>query len=490
MGLNDAARPARQGRAALLTVDEMSRADRLAAACGTPGPELMRRAGAAIADAVRRRWSPRPVLVLAGPGNNGGDGFIAAARLQAAGWPVRLALLGSREALAGEAGEAAKAWQGPVEPVAPETLRDARLVIDALFGAGLKRPLSGPARAVLEAARDLPLVAVDLPSGIAGDSGAVLGHAPRAVLTVTFFRRKPGHLLLPGRLHCGEVVVADIGIPEAVLDEIGPAAFANGPDLWVLPVPGPASHKYARGHAVVWGGAETTGAARLAAQGAMRAGAGLVTVSAPEEAWPVYAAALPGALVARRSGPADFRRLLEDARKNAVLVGPGAGLGPETAAAVDAACGRPGAVVLDADALTAMAGRLPEGRGEAGLLTPHDGEFARLFAHGGDRLARARVAAAASGWTVLLKGADSVVAAPDGRATISANAPPWLATAGSGDVLAGMAVALMAQGMPAFEAAAAATWLHGEAATAFGPGLIAEDLPNMLPGVLRGMHAR
>ncbi len=489
MGLNEPTVPAMRGRSALLTVGEMGRADRLAADRGRPGFELMRNAGAAIADAVRRRWSPRPVLVLAGPGNNGGDGFIAAECLRTAGWRVRVALLGSREALAGDAAEAAKTWQGPVEPLGPGAPGDARLVIDALFGAGLKRPVSGAAREALEAVEGLPLVAVDLPSGIAGDSGAVPGHAPRADLTVTFFRKKPGHLLLPGRLYCGEVEVSDIGIPEAVLDEIGPTAFENGPDLWTLPVPGPESHKYTRGHAVVWGGADTTGAARLAARGAMRAGAGLVTVSAPDEAWPVYAVSLPGALVVRRSGPEDFRRMLEDGRKNAVLVGPGAGLGPETVDAVEAACARAGAVVLDADALTAMAGRLPQGRGGAGLLTPHDGEFARLFPFGGDRLARARAAVAASGWTVLLKGADSVVAAPDGRAAISANAPPWLATAGSGDVLAGMALGLMAQGMPAFEAAAAATWLHGEAAAAFGPGLIAEDLPNMLPAVLRRMHA-
>ena len=489
MGLNEPAFPALRGRSALLTVDEMGRADRLATDYGHPGFELMGNAGAAIADAVRRRWSPRPVLVLAGPGNNGGDGFIAAERLRAGGWPVRVALLGRREALAGDAAEAAQGWQGPVEPLGTEALGDARLVIDALFGAGLKRPVSGVALEVLQAAGGLPLVAVDLPSGIAGDTGAVLGHAPRAELTVTFFRKKPGHLLLPGRLHCGETVVADIGIPDAVLEEVGPTAAENGPELWALPFPGPGSHKYTRGHALVWGGAETTGAARLAARGAMRAGAGLVTVSAPDEAWQVYAASLPGALVARRSGPEDFRRLLEDPRKNAVLVGPGAGLGPETVAAVEAAHARPGALALDADALTAMAGRLPDGRGGARLLTPHDGEFAGLFPFEGDRLARARAAAAASGWTVLLKGADSVIAAPDGRATIGANAPPWLATAGSGDVLAGMAVGLMAQGMPAFEAAAAATWLHGEAASEFGPGLIAEDLPNMLPAVLRRMLA-
>ncbi len=474
-----------RGPGALLTVAEMGRADRLAIAGGRSGFQLMQAAGAAVAEAVRRRWSPRPLLVLAGPGNNGGDGFVAAERLLAAGWPVRVALLGSREALAGDAALAAAAWTGPVEPLGPEALGDARIVIDALFGAGLARPLSGVAAAALEAAQDRTLVAVDLPSGVAGDSGRLLGAAPRAALTVTFFRRKPGHLLLPGRLHCGEVLVADIGIPAAVLDEIGPSAAENGPDLWTLPRPTAMSHKYTRGHALIWGGLETTGAARLAALGAARAGAGLVTLAVPEAARPIYAATLAGALIRRRDGAEGFRGLLADERRNAVLIGPGAGLGREVLDAVRAAARRPGALLLDADALTALAGEgLPAG-GPRRLLTPHDGEFQRLFPDiAGDRLARARAAAAASGWTVLLKGADSAIAAPDGRAAISTNAPPWLATAGSGDVLAGMATALMAQGLEAFEAGAAAVWLHSEAASAFGPGLIAEDLPDMLPAVL------
>ena len=482
----------------LLSVAEMYRADALTMAGGVPGPVLMEAAGAAVVRAVCERWAPHPTVVLCGPGNNGGDGFVVARLLLEAGWPVRLALLGSRSALRGDAAVAAGRWSGPVEAADPWLLEGNPLVIDALFGAGLARPLDGMAKAVVEAMDGRTVVAVDVPSGVHGDSGQVMGVAPQAALTVTFFRRKPGHLLLPGRALCGEVLVADIGIPDTVLDSVAPRTLVNGPDLWRRRYPWPRldAHKYARGHAVVLGGARMTGAARLSARGALRAGAGLVTVACPAESVPIYAAGSPSLIVTEAADEAAFGTLLADPRKNAVLLGPGAGVGAETRARVLAALEAGKACVLDADALTSFAGSpadlLDRLHGRC-LLTPHEGEFARIFpdlvAEEGGKLTRARAAAARCGAVVLLKGADTVVAAPDGRAVINANAPPDLATAGSGDVLAGMALGLIAQGMDGFDAACAAVWLHGEAANAIGPGLIAEDLPDALPGVLKRLKA-
>jgi len=475
------ASPEGWNREALLTPAEMAEADRRTIAAGTPGIALMEAAGRAVADAISRRWSRRPVAVLCGPGNNGGDGFVAARILAERGWPVRLALLGERAALKGDAALAASRWPGPIEALAPDAADGAGLVVDAVFGAGLSRPLDGVAKAALAAVR-APLVAVDVPSGIDGGSGDIRGFAPQAALTVTFCRRKPGHLLLPGRLLCGEVVVAPIGIPD---DAVAAPTAANHPRWWraLLPRPAPGGHKYARGHVLIAGGAVMTGAARLAARAAARIGAGLVTIAAPPAAFAVYAAGAPGTIV--RAEP--LVDLLADRRRNAVLIGPGAGTGRDTrdhALAILAARRR---TVIDADALTVFA---PDPAALFGaitsdcVLTPHEGEFARLFDPSGSKLDRARRAARASGAVMLLKGADTVVAAPDGRAAINDNAPPELATAGSGDVLAGLVVGLLAQGMPGFEAAAAAVWLHGAAARRFGPGLVAEDLCEALPAVL------
>jgi NAD(P)H-hydrate epimerase len=477
---------------ALLTPQQMGAADRLAITGGVPGIVLMEAAGRAIADAVSRRWPPRPVAVLCGPGNNGGDGFVAARLLAERGWHVRLALLGEAARLRGDAALAAACWPGPVEPLAPEMLDGAGLVIDALFGAGLARPLDGVARAVVEALgeRRLPVVAVDVPSGIDGASGEVRGVAPRAALTVTFFRKKPGHLLLPGRAYCGETVLAPIGIPGGVLDEVMPDTAENDPAWWLpaLPRPGLDSHKYTRGHALVAGGAVMTGAGRLAARAGARIGAGLVTVAAPAEAFAIYAGALTGIIVEPVGGTDDFRRSLADERRNAVLIGPGAGVGLETRDKVLAILAAQKQAVLDADALTSFASD-PEALFAAirapAVLTPHQGEFARLFDATGSKPERARQAARQSGAVVVLKGADTVIAAPDGRVAINANAPPDLATAGSGDVLSGMVLGLMAQGMETFAAAAAAVWLHGAAADGLGAGLVAEDLVEALPGVLR-----
>lgn len=469
---------------ALLTVAEMYRADQAAAAAGVPSLELMEAAGGAVAREIRARWTSRPTVVLCGPGNNGGDGFVVARLLASRGWPVRLALLGSLESLKGDAAVNAGRWTGDVRPLEPRLLEGDPLVVDALFGAGLTRAPEGRAAEAIEMinARGLDCVAVDTPSGVAGDSGAVLGLAPRCRLTVTFFRAKPGHWLLPGRELCGALAVADIGIPASVLADIGPRAFVNTPALWIdrFPWPQAAGNKYSRGHAVILGG-QMSGAARLAADGARRIGAGLVTIASPEEAVGVFAAGSPGTIVLPAADQDAFEAYIADERRNAVLIGPGAGVSAETRARVLSALGKQKACVLDADALTVFR------EDRAGfyralnprcVLTPHEGEFSRVFKVEGDKLARAREAAASAGAIVLLKGADTVIAAPDGRVVINTNAPPDLATAGSGDVLAGMILGLLAARMETFGAACAATWIHGRIAAQHGPGLIAEDLTN------------
>ncbi len=489
----------------VLTVAEMMRADAGAIRRGIAGERLMEAAGRAVADEVQRRFPAGRVVVLCGPGNNGGDGFVAARHLAAAGREVRLALLGSRGALQGDAAIHAARWSGPVEALSVDILEPDCVVIDALFGAGLSRPLDGLARAAVSAinARGLHCVAVDVPSGVSGDTGEVSGDAPRCAATVTFFRKKPAHLLLPGRLLCGDIVVVEIGIPDTVLDEIKPSIHENDPGLWLqrYPWPKPDGHKYSRGHAVVVGGVPMTGAGRLSARAAMRAGAGLVTVAAPQAAHAMFATAAAGLLLAATDEPRAFETLLDDPRKNVVLLGPGNGVGVPTRLRVLAALQAHKACVLDADALTSFAddpAHLCRAIGRAGtpvLLTPHDGELSRLFPdiaaqHKRDKLARTRAAAAKSGAVVLLKGYDTVIAAPDGRAVINANAPAELATAGAGDVLAGMASAFMAQGMDAFDSACAAAWLHGDAAARFGPGLIADDLIETLPASLKELKAR
>ena len=482
--------------AALLTVAEMARADALAVAKGVSNDRLMEAAGTAVARETARRFPKLPVVVLCGPGNNGGDGFVAARQLKDAGFEVRVALLGKREALKGEAARNASRWKGQCDPLARNSLDGAGLVIDALFGAGLARALEGTALAVVNdlTGRGLPVVAVDVPSGIHGDTGQVLGGAAPAKLTVTFYRRKPGHLLMPGRELCGEVVVADIGTPADVLETIRPGVYANAPALWLdrFPWPQLSDHKYRRGHALIMGGAKMTGAARLAGKAALRAGAGIVTIAAPVDAAAVYATTMPGILIEKVATPTDFAALLSDPRKNAILLGPGNGVGNATRAHVVAALATKRACVLDADALTSFAddpdGLLGLAKGPC-LMTPHEGEFARLFETkvdlSADKLTRARRAAKLGGAVVLIKGPDTVIAAPDGRAVINSNAPPQLATAGAGDVLAGISVALLAQGMEPFAAACAAAWMHGAAAAEFGPGLIAEDLEGALPAVLR-----
>jgi ADP-dependent NAD(P)H-hydrate dehydratase / NAD(P)H-hydrate epimerase len=484
----------------LLSCAEMGRADAAAMAMGVPGTTLMEAAGRAVADAVMGRHRPRPVAVLCGPGNNGGDGFVAARHLQAAGWAVRLGLLGARDALKGDAAWAAQSWQGRVEPLSPGLLEDRPLVVDALFGAGLARPIDGVAGETIDRLNReaLAVIAVDVPSGLHGDSGEVLGHAPFAERTVTFFRAKPGHYSLEGLRRCGVLSVADIGIPVTVLKEIAPRLWLNHPSLWRrhLRREALADHKYARGHLTILGGEMATGAARLAALAARRAGAGLATIATPRSALAAYQAAEPGNLVTVSDDGAAFARLLSDERRNAVLIGPGSGVNERTRASVLVALAARRAVVLDADAITVFAETpttLFDAIAGPTLLTPHEGEFRRLFpdlAKVAGKVERTRQAAKRSGATVLLKGPDTVIAATDGRAVINVHASPALATAGSGDVLSGIVSSLMAQGLAPLAAAAAGAWLHGESARQFGgPGLIAEDLPAHLPDALKASEA-
>jgi ADP-dependent NAD(P)H-hydrate dehydratase / NAD(P)H-hydrate epimerase len=496
--------------AELLLTSEMGQADRLAIEGGTPGSALMERAGAAVAECVRGLVPSGRILAVCGPGNNGGDGFVAARRLAETGYDVDLALLGRIDGLRGDAAAAASAWGRPLLDLGALQLDRYALVVDALFGAGLSRPLEGEALALVSRIADWsrasrrPIVAVDVPSGVHGDDGQALGAELPATETVTFFRLKPGHLLSPGRELCGRIRLADIGVPESVLRVIRPKAFANGPALWRAAFPRPAvrGHKYDRGHAVAVSGRAThTGAARLAARAALRIGAGLVTLASPVDALAVNAASLTAVMLAAANEASDLGALLDDPRKNAAALGPGLGVGPRArelaAAALEPGRSRNG-VVLDADALTSFAGavedlaKLARAASAPVVLTPHEGEFARLFASipkDLSKLERARRAAVEVGGTVVLKGADTVVAEPSGRAAIGSLDAPWLATAGSGDVLSGMICGLLAQGMPAFEAACAAVHLHASAGSAFGPGLISEDLPEILPRVLAALLA-
>jgi ADP-dependent NAD(P)H-hydrate dehydratase / NAD(P)H-hydrate epimerase len=456
-----------RGRAELLTPAEMAQADALAPGLGAAGAVLMAAAGRAVARAVRTRFRPCRTLVLCGPGNNGGDGYVAARLLAQEGWPVATAALAPPRGDDAEA--AAAAWHGPTAAFTLAAVERAALVIDAVFGAGLARDVDGRAADALRAARRL--VAIDVPSGLDGATGAVRGFAAQAALTVTFFRLKPGHLLLPGRELCGDIVLADIGLPAAVLKTVRPRAVANLPGNWRLPRPTPEGHKYSRGHVTVVGGPAMTGAARLAAEAARRIGAGMVTIAAPWGGADVYRAGNPGTIVTDAGLP----DLLADARRHVWVCGPG--LGADAARqALPVVLAARRAVVADADTFSAFANR-PDALAGAAVLTPHAAEFARVFgAPGADRLEAARAAAARTGAALVLKGADTIIAAPDGRAAINANAPPWLATAGSGDVLAGVIGGLLAQGMPPWDAACAGVFVHGSAGLRAGPGLIAEDL--------------
>lgn len=442
----------------ILTPAQMYQADALAIASGITEYDLIENAGRAVAEEIVRRYGARKTVVLCGPGNNGKDGEVAARYLRQWGWPV----------------------------IVSDDFTGAELIIDALYGAGLNRDFPAELAGRINAA-GVPVVSIDVPSGLDGLTGHPRGSSVKADLTITFFRRKPGHLLIPGRSLCGEVVVAGIGIPESVLAEIKPQLWENTKP--VLPAFGADTHKYRRGHAVIVSGPKfNTGAARLAANAALKIGAGLVTIAGHEDELAVHAAHSSAVMLAQFKNPIALGMLLSDKRRNAVCIGPAAGVGSKTCAKVRAVLASGAATVLDADALASFAqapgelcGAIKEIPRRPVVLTPHEVEFTRLFKDmvnvSQAKHERAVSAAIQSGAVVILKGADTVIAGPDGRAAINANAPPSLATAGSGDVLAGLVTGLLAQGMPAFEAACAAVWLHGDAAMRHGPrGLTAETL--------------
>lgn len=465
----------------------MAQADRLTDASGKSAVQMTESAGAAVAAQIMARWPAQPIAVLCGAGGNGGDGFVAARHLAAAGWDVRLGAVEHLPNPHSACAYHAQLWTGAVAAITPALVQDVGLVVDALFGAGLSHPLEAEIDQVLAAIGDAKVIAIDIPSGIMGDTGQSLG-AVEAVLTVTFGRKKPCHMLQPAKDLCGEIVVVDIGTPAKIYDQIAPKIFENHPDLWRFSLPNAevSSTKYTRGHALIWGGCPMTGAARLASRAALRIGAGVVTLAVPEDALPIYASSVTSVIVKPIAGTADVTRSLRDDSLSALLIGPGAGVTLATKARVLAMLARDLPMVLDADALSVFQDdplALDRVLRPNCVLTPHEGEFFRLFDAKGGKLDRCLAAARRCGAVVVLKGSDTVIAAPDGRAVINGNAPPWLATAGSGDVLAGMITGLLAQGMEAFWAASAAVWLHGAAAQNFGLGMISEDLPDLLPQV-------
>lgn len=481
----------------LLSVAEMYEADRLAIDGGVSGATLMEAAGRGIADLLLESRPVGRCLILCGPGNNGGDGYVVARHLREAGWQVDLASLHDPAALGGDAAIMRDRWCGPITPFAAVSIDGVTLVVDALFGAGFSRYLEDDVSTLFARIKraGIPVVAVDVPSGVNGDTGAVDAGAIPAAMTVTFFRAKPGHFLYPGRGYCGDIRIIDIGIDADYLEEIDPDTHLNDPELWQddLPVIRPEMQKYSRGHAaIIGGGTSSTGAARLAARACLRAGAGAATVACPPSALVIYAAALEAVMVKSISDGDEFTDWLNRRRIGSLLIGPGNGVTERTRDFTALALESSADVVLDADAITVFAedpdtlfSMIEEKTEGEVVLTPHEAEFERIFSLSGSKLQRARQAAEMSGAVVLLKGADTVIATPDGKAVINYNAPPYLATAGSGDVLAGLITGFLSGGMTAFSAAAAAAWLHGAAGNELGPGMISEDIETKIPALLK-----
>lgn len=488
----------------LLTPEEMGNADHLAATLNREDSfKLMERAGQAIADIVLNDYRQcRKIAVLCGPGNNGGDGYMAAHILKSHGFEPTIFALGTPRA-GSDAEKAAALWGA--KHLAFDNFsspQDFDVVIDALYGAGLDRPLEQSLQEKLKRLNEsgIPVIAVDLPSGVFGQNGAIKGEAVKASKTVTFFRLKPGHVCYPGRLQCGEIRLADIGIPEKVLETIKPTRFINFLSLWLKNWPelDYDTHKYRRGHAVVFSGHQSsTGAARLAAHAAARSGAGLVTIVSPEDALLVHEMHLTSIMLKEMGSDTEILDFLENRKVRSVILGPAFGSLERALSIIKIVLlkSKIFTLVLDADALTAMAGKgeeifaLIKQSPVNVILTPHEGEFQRVFpsvAHMEDlsRIEKAAKAATVSGSVVVYKGADTIIASPDGRLAVNVNGTPFLATAGAGDVLSGIIGGLSAPKMLPFEAACAGAFLHARCAEHFGHGMIAEDIVSAIPLVL------
>lgn len=483
--------------AAILTAEESKEADRSAIATGALAYSLMERAGKAVANLICETYTPRPCLVACGTGNNGGDGFIVARLLKERGWPVEVSIVGEERHIGGDAAKAKQAWleaDGECKGFAELNLGGKQLIVDAILGTGIKGSAEGDTGKAIKAINKsrLPVVSIDIASGVNASDGGVGGEAVKASHTVTFVRPKVGHVLLPGKAHTGTLHVFDIGITG---NNLLPSHFLNMPELWQseFPVPGFDSHKYSRGYSVVVGAdMEFSGATRLAATAAGRAGSGAVKIACDEEMLPLYKITLASAMATPIKDLKKLVALLQDERITATLIGPGCGANKTTRERVLSILGLKKACVLDADALSAFnndSKKLFDSISGPTVITPHEGEFKGLFPEiSGNKMMRAQKAAKQCGAVVVLKGSDTVIASPEGKVVINANAPAWLATAGSGDVLAGLITGLLAQGMPPFEAACAGVWLHGRAATIFGPGMIADDLLNKLPTAIREIY--
>jgi hydroxyethylthiazole kinase-like uncharacterized protein yjeF len=490
------------GSEEIFSMDGVRRAERYASGHGRSGWVLMRAAGAAVADEVRCRWNPRQTVIFAGPGNNGGDGLVIAERLSEAGWQVRVERVFPDKGWTGDAHVAAQHWSGPLHSAGTDSLADAELIVDAIFGTGLTRPPEGVAAELIKSisSSGVPVVAVDIPSGLNGDRARPEGEAVRADLTVTFHRLRPAHLLQPSRQFCGEIVCADIGIPQHLPPEGDVVAHWNHPGLWPdWPHSGvPDTHKHRRGRlAVLSGPAKATGAARMAAEAGLRAGAGLVTMLTPPGAALVNASHLTEVMIRSFKDCDGFLEALDDIRATAAVLGPAAGKTDALKQVVIAALSRPLPVVLDGDALSVFENDPDHLLGHLrhhDVITPHAGEFERLFpgltGTALNKIEAARSAADKAGCVVVFKGADSVIAAPGRTPRINTHASPALATAGTGDTLAGLIGGFLAHGAPAFDAASAAVWLHGEAGLRLGPGMIAGELADAMPSVMQDLARR
>jgi hydroxyethylthiazole kinase-like uncharacterized protein yjeF len=485
----------------VVTAAEMQAAEARCFAAGTPSLDVMEKAGAAVSDLVKARFAPCPVAVLCGPGNNGGDGYVIARHLGTCGFDVTVAALCPREQMRGDAASMAAKWDGPVEALSAQTMQrlmQLPLWIDALFGTGLNRPLPalpGLDKTWLEPAHDSKrpkIIAVDMPSGLRADHANAAGCLWRADMTVTFGAKKPCHIFAPAQNFCGEVYVADIGLADYIETKTFVQSAEDGIALLKNILIPTHDHKYNRGALYVASGPRhKTGAARLAARAGLRAGAGVVTLLAPPDAMDIIAAHETAIMVEAIESAEDVVQHLTARHHSALVIGPAHGVTARTQQFVTAALKTGKPVVLDADALTTFAGNSKaffDLCHDRVVMTPHAGEFSKLFPEfsGVDTPATAaRLAAQQSGAVIVLKGPTTVIAAPDGHVRINTHATPWLATAGSGDVLAGLMGAMLLQYASAFDAACAAVWLHGACGVHSGPGLIAEDLPDLVPMVLR-----